>query len=681
MKKNKLQYVENINTRPWFKVEGNKIKIPTNIFINFLKEQNFRTAYIEGRYQIVQVTNNIVTPVKDNAEIIDLIVRWVNDNSIGEFIDDVYTDQVLNAWINKTSQLFSPTNLKFLPMIQVEPHFDTQDSCFLYFRNTAVKISKDKIKCIAYKNLDGYVFRDQIVDRDFNLTKTQKLFTKTPFAKFVYNISNKKINRFKSFISVIGYLLHRFQVPSNAKAIILLDGTINELDGVFGGSGKSLFAKSLKYIRNLCEISGKDFTGNSPFAFQRVTQLTNIVCINDVKQNQNFENFFGRITDGFTINKKYRPEVFIDFPRSPKMIITSNYMMKEPSGNSSDRRKYEIELSTHYNKDRTVEDDFGHFFFDSWSQKQWDDFTLFMIQCIQYYLVKGLVEAPQVNLLQRRLITEVGPDLLDFLEEKFAKKPKHHKRELLKEFIEECAVNYKYRPTARTFTVRVKKYFDYKGIKYRETPSNTKVYFEIITDEDPINYTIIDDVDTDYRIVDSPNKMTRLVKAMTKHFEGTQDKLLALDFETTGLDPFTDEAVCLALSFLPKAGYNIMLPKNPVKRNKLLAPLLPFIADDSITKIFHNAKFDLKFFKKLKIELGGELRDTMVMDYLLDPSRKKHGLKEISKLHLNYQQVEFKEMTQGKDIREVDLLTLTKYACEDTDLTLQLYHYLTKKLN
>lgn len=503
---------------------------------------------------------------------------------------------------------------------------------------------------------------------------------KTPFAQFVFNIAGKDFSRFKAFVTIIGFLLHRYQAPSKMKAVILLDQTINELSAVLGGVGKTLLSRSLGFIRIVCELSGKDFTSTGKFPYQRVTALTNIICINDIKQNENIEPYFGRITDGFTINRKYEKEEFIDAEFMPKMLMTSNYMIKRPAGFSSERRMLEVELSDHYGKHLTVYDDFNQHFFENWSSDQWSDFHLFMVFCLSFYLKHGLAEVPQINLNERRVISEIGIELLEFLEEKFTSKSKHHKKELLKEFTTGGYVAYKRNPTLRTLTIKIQKFLDYKGFNYRETPANTKAFIEIITEEDPINFTTINDVNTDYRTVDTTNKMTRMVNAMTKHFSEETNSVLALDFETTGLDVFTDDAVSLALSFKPKTGYNVMLPTNAVKRNKLLKPLLPFLIDASITKVMHNGKFDLKFFDKLSIVLTGEIHDTMIMDYLLDSTIKSHGLKQICKRHLNYQMIDFKQMIGDKLITEVDTKSLTNYAVEDADITLQLYNLLIQKL-
>ncbi len=162
-----------------------------------------------------------------------------------------------------------------------------------------------------------------------------------------------------------------------------------------------------------------------------------------------------------------------------------------------------------------------------------------------------------------------------------------------------------------------------------------------------------------------------------------KEKILAIDLETTGLDPFTDHIVSVAMSVEKGKGFNIVLPfyKNKAKAKEFLQPILPILKDETITKVFHNAKFDLKFFHQYGIEIKGKIIDTMILDYLLNPNRKTHGLKEISELHLHYHQISFEEMLNGRVITEVPKEVLTKYACEDADLTLQLYHFLNQQLN
>src|SRR5690606_10671024 len=178
---------------------------------------------------------------------------------------------VKKSFANKIKNLVSNEMLLLLPVIELTPHFDTKDECYLYFTNTVVKITKDDILLINYDELDGYVFEEQIIDKEFKLPTEDLTELDIPFKTFVYNIANNQSDRINAFESVIGYMLHRYRSPSNNKAVILLDENINELDSVMGGTGKSLFVKAISSVRPTTIIDGKEFRKSDVFAFQRVT--------------------------------------------------------------------------------------------------------------------------------------------------------------------------------------------------------------------------------------------------------------------------------------------------------------------------------------------------------------------------------------------------------------------------
>jgi hypothetical protein len=680
MKKEKIEIIRKEISTPWLFVGKKRVEIPIMDFIYFLCFLNFCKTKINEIVEYIHIKDNIVKIV-DKPFMIQACVDWL-ENNFKNFPNEGFTiKDVIEAWVTKVKVLMDEKTLYFLPTIEFQPHLDSEETSFLYFKNTAVKIDKETIILVDYEDLDGHVLEEQIINRDFDFPQQELSTLDIPFRKFISNISNQLSDRINSFQSIIGYLLHRFQNPVKSKAIVLLDGTINEINIVSGGTGKSLFAKALSFMRLVCDISGKDFDSRNTFSFQRVTPQTNIVAINDIKENQNFELFYGRITDGFTINRKYKPEIYVPFSKSPKMLITSNYILRAPPGNSTKRRLLEIELSEHYGEHRTVYEEFGHYFFDDWDTDQWSEFSMYMMCCIQKYLNTGLIEADSINLNERRLINDVGIELIEFLDEELIRTKKLHKKELFLTFIKGGYVSYKYQPTQKSFTTRMKKYFEYKGIDYVETPSNTKVYFEVKEESSTIVYTTIKDVSIDYKTVNTINKMTRLSTKLTEHFKENPEGVLAIDLETTGLDAHLHEIVCMSLTFKERTGYNIIFPKQKTKVIDFIQPIMPFLKNDNIKKVFHNAKFDLKFLQLYGITINGEIKDTMIMDYLLDPNRKTHGLKEISKLHLNYSQVSFEELIKGKSVREITLEELTLYACEDTDQTFQLYHYINNKLN
>lgn len=171
MKNNDPISVDNIACVPWFVIEEGKdkgkVRVPTLYFIEFLGCIYYRYALINGNYKIVRIIDNVVTPVNDYAEIIEVASQWLEDNATGGLIAGIYIDEILSAWINKTTHLFSPLNLKFLPKIEIKPHFDTADTSYFYFKDTALKITANGCELIAYQDLDGQVFAEQIIDRSF----------------------------------------------------------------------------------------------------------------------------------------------------------------------------------------------------------------------------------------------------------------------------------------------------------------------------------------------------------------------------------------------------------------------------------------------------------------------------------------------------------------------------------
>ena len=95
--------------------------------------------------------------------------------------------------------------------------------------------------------------------------------------------------------------------------------------------------------------------------------------------------------------------------------------------------------------------------------------------------------------------------------------------------------------------------------------------------------------------------------------------------------------------------------------------------DASISKIGQNIKYDMEILSHYGVELKGELYDTMVAHYLIDPE-SRHGMDTLSRRYLSYRTMSYEEMMAGeKDIRRVPKERLKDYACEDADVTLRLW--------
>ena len=78
------------------------------------------------------------------------------------------------------------------------------------------------------------------------------------------------------------------------------------------------------------------------------------------------------------------------------------------------------------------------------------------------------------------------------------------------------------------------------------------------------------------------------------------------------------------------------------------------------------------------IEVAGELFDTMLAHYVIEPDGKR-SMDELSQKFLGYEPVSIEELIgkKGKSqgtMRDVEIEKIKEYAGEDADITLQLLH-------
>ena len=284
---------------------------------------------------------------------------------------------------------------------------DTKNTAYLYYKNCAVKIDKEEVIPIDYIDLGGYVWKDHVINRNFNKCS----ILNCDFQKFVNNICKRDESRTKSMESTLGYMMHGYKNLSYCPAIILNDEVIS--DNPEGGTGKGLFINALQKMKKVVVIDGKSFAFERSFAYQLVSADTQILCFDDVKKHFDFERLFSVVTEGLTLEKKNKDAIKIPFAKSPKIAITTNYAIKG-AGNSFERRKWELELHQHYSKHYTPLDEFGKLMFGDWDDEEWCVFDNYMISCLQLYMNKGLMSSQFVNLKIRQLSAETSHEFIEW---------------------------------------------------------------------------------------------------------------------------------------------------------------------------------------------------------------------------------------------------------------------------
>ena len=158
--------------------------------------------------------------------------------------------------------------------------------------------------------------------------------------------------------------------------------------------------------------------------------------------------------------------------------------------------------------------------------------------------------------------------------------------------------------------------------------------------------------------------------------------LVAVDTETTSLDEMRAEIVGISLSVKPGEAAYIPLAHSyadaptQLPRAEVLARLKPWLQDASKKKLGQHIKYDRHVFANHGIEVQGYAHDTMLQSYVLEV-HKPHGLASLAERHLGRSGVSFEDLC-GKGVNQicfdqVEVDKAAQYACEDSDMTLDLH--------
>jgi len=183
-----------------------------------------------------------------------------------------------------------------------------------------------------------------------------------------------------------------------------------------------------------------------------------------------------------------------------------------------------------------------------------------------------------------------------------------------------------------------------------------------------------------YILINKEEEINNWLKEAEEHGE------IAIDTETTSLDPHQAELVGISLS--TKIGKSCYIPIGHKKGKNLnektiIRKLKPILEDKSIKKIGQNIKFDFIILYHRGINMNS-LEDTMLMSYVLDAGKNRHNMDILSEIHLNHKTTSYKELVgSGKkqiNFSEVNISDAKNYAAEDADITFRLYKIFLQNL-
>ncbi|WP_295767294.1 DNA polymerase I [uncultured Mucilaginibacter sp.] len=188
----------------------------------------------------------------------------------------------------------------------------------------------------------------------------------------------------------------------------------------------------------------------------------------------------------------------------------------------------------------------------------------------------------------------------------------------------------------------------------------------------------INNVEHNYHLVTTAEERAELIVNLLKEAE------ITFDTETTGLDANNCELVGLSFAIKPGEAWYIPLPASFEEARVIAHEFKPVLENEAINKVGQNVKYDILVLKWYGIEVKGQLFDTLLAHYVLDPDTR-HNMDILAENYLGYKTVSITELigAKGKNqltMRDVPVEKVKEYAGEDADVTLQLKQVFEPKL-
>ncbi len=188
----------------------------------------------------------------------------------------------------------------------------------------------------------------------------------------------------------------------------------------------------------------------------------------------------------------------------------------------------------------------------------------------------------------------------------------------------------------------------------------------------------LETVDHEYFLVQTAEERIKLIDLLSGQKE------FCFDTETSSLDPHNTSLVGIAFSFRAHQAWYVPVPENRDEVSAIIEEFRGVLENSDIRKIGQNLKFDLLVLKGYGVNVKGEVFDTMLAHYLLQPELR-HNMNFLAEVYLDYSPVSIEDLIgkRGKgqrSMRSVDLETIKEYAAEDADITWQLKEILEKEI-
>ncbi|HXD12098.1 MAG TPA: DNA polymerase I, partial [Anaerolineales bacterium] len=174
-------------------------------------------------------------------------------------------------------------------------------------------------------------------------------------------------------------------------------------------------------------------------------------------------------------------------------------------------------------------------------------------------------------------------------------------------------------------------------------------------------------------IVDTNKKLEDLAKMLNKA------KVISFDTETTSTEEMQADIVGISLAVKEGEGYYIPIGHtagNNLPLKQVIDALKDPMTDPKIGKVAHNAKYDYIILAKAGLKVSPLTFDTMLAEFIIDPSSRHLGLKNLAFVKLGEEMTHIEELIgKGKkqiSMDQVAIESVAPYAVADAETTLRL---------
>ena len=190
-------------------------------------------------------------------------------------------------------------------------------------------------------------------------------------------------------------------------------------------------------------------------------------------------------------------------------------------------------------------------------------------------------------------------------------------------------------------------------------------------------YESLKDIDHQYVLIENLNNAEELCRNLLTF------SVVSFDTETTNIEAMSAELVGMSFAVEGNRAWYVAVPADAAKAQQYVDAFRPFFENEAQIKVGQNLKYDLTVLSHYGVEVKGELFDTMLAHYVVEPEQR-HNMDYLAETLLHYRTIHIEELIgtgrNQKNMRDLPPADICDYACEDADVTLRLYPILREKM-